>query len=122
MLVLVKFPPLVRFTIVLGVFALVAALARTTPEATLAAVCPPTVATVVAFCHPVTSPASEPEKLMAVIAFVAIVAVREVLAATAAPATAALVAVPALPVMLMLAVPGPTPEAGTLPAVVAVAE
>jgi hypothetical protein len=50
MLVFVKLPLPSRFTTVFGVAALVG-------------VCPPTFATTVALCVPVTSPESEPEKL-----------------------------------------------------------
>src|SRR5262249_24489900 len=45
---------------------------RTAPAATLAAVCPPTEETTVAFCVPVTSPVNDPEKLVAVVAVVAL--------------------------------------------------
>ena len=45
-----------------------AALAAAAPLATLAAVWPPKFPTAVAPCVPVTSPASEPEKLLAVVA------------------------------------------------------
>ena len=88
-----KFPDPSRFTIVLGVSALVAALAALAPPATFAAVTPPTVATAVALCVPITSPASEPEKLLAVVAVVAEVAL------AALPAVAAVVAVAALPAL-----------------------
>ena len=54
--------------------ALVAALAALAPPATFAADCPPTLETTVAACVPVTSPASEPEKLLADAAVVALVA------------------------------------------------
>src|SRR5579863_3545275 len=67
-----KLPVLSRFTMALAVLRFVAALARTAPEATFAAVCPPTVLTIVALCVPVTSPVSEPEKLVAVVAVVAL--------------------------------------------------
>src|SRR6266404_1116358 len=67
-----KPPVAVRFTIALAVLALVAALARTVAAATLAAVCPPTVLTTVAPCVPVTSPARDPLKLVAVVAVVAL--------------------------------------------------
>ena len=70
-----KLPEASRWTIVFGVLVLVAALAAVTPLATLAADCPPTVETTVAFWVPVTSPASDPEKLFAVVALVALVAV-----------------------------------------------
>jgi hypothetical protein len=56
----VKLPDPSRLTIVDAVFALVAPLARLAPVATLAAVTPPTLATTVAPCVPVTSPLSEP--------------------------------------------------------------
>jgi hypothetical protein len=49
----------------------VAALARFAPEATFAAVTPPTVATTVADWVPVTFPEREPEKLVEVVAVVA---------------------------------------------------
>ena len=75
-----------RFTIVFGVFALVAALAATAPPATFAAVCPPTAATTVAPCVPVTFPANEPEKLVAVVAEAALLAVPAVAALPAFPA------------------------------------
>src|SRR5471030_1180433 len=70
-----KLPEASRLTISLAVLALAAALAATAPPATLAADWPPTVATTVEPCDPVTSPASEPEKLLAVAAVVALVAV-----------------------------------------------
>jgi hypothetical protein len=53
------------------VFALVAALARFAPLATLAADTPPTVLTTVDPCVPVTSPASPPVKVIALPAVVA---------------------------------------------------
>jgi len=65
-------PDAVRLTIVLAVLALVAALASTVAAATFAADCPPTKLTTVALCVPVTSPANEPEKLVAVVAVVAL--------------------------------------------------
>ena len=64
-----KFPDAFRFTIVFAVFALVAAFAAELPDATFAAVWPPTKLTTVADCVPVTSPESEPEKLVADVAF-----------------------------------------------------
>src|SRR5262249_32631061 len=63
-----KFPLASRLTSVFGVLALVAALAALAPLATAAAVCPPTLPTTVADWLPVTSPASAPEKLVAVLA------------------------------------------------------
>src|SRR5208283_2017174 len=54
-----KFPLPSRLTMVLTVFALVAALAAFAPDATFAAVTPPTVLTTVALCGPVTSPESD---------------------------------------------------------------
>ena len=50
-------------------------MARFAPEATLAAVTPPTVLTTVAACGPVTLPDNEPEKLVAVVATAALAAV-----------------------------------------------
>src|SRR5579863_496229 len=70
--VALKLPDASRLTIALFVSALVAALASTVPAATLAAVWPPTKLTTVALCVPVTSPASEPEKLPALVAVVAL--------------------------------------------------
>ena len=67
-----KLPEASRSTIVLAEDALVAPLAARAPPATFAAVCPPTLATTVAPCVPVTSPVSEPEKLLAVAAVVAL--------------------------------------------------
>src|SRR4029434_977283 len=67
-----KPPVAVRLTMVLAVFALVAALASTVAAATLAAVCPPTKLTTVAPCVPVTSPINDPLKLVAVVAVVAL--------------------------------------------------
>jgi hypothetical protein len=64
----VKLPDASRFTIVEAVFRFVAALAEFAPDATLAADTPPTAETTVAACVPVTSPASEPLKLVAVVA------------------------------------------------------
>jgi hypothetical protein len=69
-----KLPEASLLTIVEAVFALVAALARFAPEATLVEVTPPTVETTVADWVPVTSPDSEPEKLVEVTAVVALVA------------------------------------------------
>ena len=69
-----KPPAALRLTIVLAVLTLVAALANTAPEATFAAVWPPTVLTTVALCVPVTSPDNEPVKLVAFVAVVAVVA------------------------------------------------
>jgi hypothetical protein len=66
-----KLPDASLFTIVETVFALVAALARFAPDATFAAVTPPTVETTVADWVPVTSPAREPEKFVEVVAVVA---------------------------------------------------
>jgi len=57
-----KLPEASRLTMVFAVLALVAALAAVVADATLAAVCPPTVATTVAPCVPVTSPAKLPVK------------------------------------------------------------
>jgi hypothetical protein len=70
-----KLPDASRLTIVLAVFAFVAALASTVAAATFAAVCPPTALTTVALCVPVTSPDNDPVKLIAVVALVAVVAV-----------------------------------------------
>src|SRR5579863_7563997 len=67
-----KLPDASRFTMALAALRFVAALARTAPAATFEAVCPPTVLTTVALCVPVTSPVSEPEKLVAVVAVVAL--------------------------------------------------
>ena len=67
-----KLPDPSRFTMVFMVLVEVAAFAATAPLATFAAVCPPTVATTVALCVPVTSPARDPEKLVAVVAVVAL--------------------------------------------------
>lgn len=68
----VKFPLASRFTMVLAVFAFVAALARFAPAATFAAVTPPTgAATTVAPCVRVTFPASEPVKLAGAAAHIA---------------------------------------------------
>lgn len=67
----VKFPDASRRTIVEAVLLEVAALAKLAPEATLAAVTPPTEETTVADCVPVTSPAKLPEKLVAEVAVVA---------------------------------------------------
>jgi len=58
----VKLPEASRCTIVFGVLVLVAALAAVVADETLAAVCPPTVDTTVAFCVPVTSPIKLPVK------------------------------------------------------------
>jgi hypothetical protein len=69
-----KPPEELRSTIVLGVSALVAALARTVAAATFAALCPPTKLTTVALCVPVTSPLKDPVKLVAFVAVVAVVA------------------------------------------------
>ena len=52
--------------------ALVALLASTVAAATFDALCPPTELTTVALCVPVTSPANDPEKLVAVVAVVAL--------------------------------------------------
>ena len=60
-----KFPLASRFTMVFGVFAVVAAFARSSAAWTLAAVEPPTLATTVVSCEPVTSPARLPVKLAA---------------------------------------------------------
>src|SRR5579863_10017000 len=70
--VALKLPDASRLTIALFVSALVAALANTVAAATFAAVCPPTKLTTVALCVPVTSPASEPEKLPALVAVAAL--------------------------------------------------
>ncbi len=70
----VKLPLASRLTIVFAVLALVAALARFAPDATFAAVTPPTCETTVAAWVPVTSPESVPVKLVAVVAVVAVVA------------------------------------------------
>ena len=67
-----KLPEASRLTMVLTVSALVAALAAVVAEATLAADWPPTVLTTVADCVPVTSPESDPLKLVAVVAVVAL--------------------------------------------------
>ena len=76
----VKFPEASRFTSVETVLALVPAFAVTAPAATTAAVCPFTSETAVADCVPVTSPAREPEKLVAVLPF------KEFVASVALPA------------------------------------
>src|ERR1019366_8854810 len=83
-----KLPEASRLTIALTVLALAAALAATAPLATLAAGCPPTLATNVEPCDPVTSPASDPEKLLAVAAVVAVAALPAVVAVEAVPALA----------------------------------
>ena len=69
-----KLPPASRITIVPGVLALVAAFAATEALATLVAACPPTRATTVAVCVPVTSPPRLPVRLLAVPAVVAVAA------------------------------------------------
>jgi hypothetical protein len=66
-----KLPEPSLFTIVETVLVLVAALARTVAEATLEAVCPPTEATDVADCVPVTSPDKLPVKFVEVVEVVA---------------------------------------------------
>src|SRR5437868_2458017 len=60
-----KLPESSRLTMVFGMLLLVASCAATAPEAMVAADCPPTELTTVAFCVPVTSPASDPVKLIA---------------------------------------------------------
>jgi hypothetical protein len=70
-----KLPEASRFTIVLPVLTFVALLAAAVAEAIFAAVAPPTVATAVELCVPVTSPESEPVKFVALLAVVALVAV-----------------------------------------------
>ena len=67
-----KLPEASRSTIVLAEDALVAALAARAPRPRWPPFCPPTLATTVAPCVPVTSPVSEPEKLLAVAAVVAL--------------------------------------------------
>lgn len=69
-----KLPEPSRRTMVPPVLRLVAAFAAVVAEATLAADWPPTVLTTVAPCVPVTSPAKEPLKFVAVVAVVAVVA------------------------------------------------
>ena len=61
-----KLPEASRLTMVLAVFALVAALAATVARLTFAAVDPPTVTTTVAPWGPETLPDKEPEKLTGV--------------------------------------------------------
>ncbi len=70
-----KFPDASRRTIVFGAFALVAVFAIDAPPATLAALWPPTLPTMVAPWVPVTSPARPAVKLVADPAVVAVVAV-----------------------------------------------
>ncbi len=70
----IKLPLASRLTIVPAVLASVAALARIVAAFTFDAVDPPTVETTVAPCVPVTSPASDPLKLVAVPAVVAVIA------------------------------------------------
>ena len=75
----IKFPEASRSTIVFGVLVFVAALAAMVAAAMLVALCPPTLLTTVAFCVPITSPESDPEKFVAVYAnsvFIAVVADR----------------------------------------------
>src|SRR5271163_564644 len=67
-----KLPDPSRITMVPGVFVLVAEMAALAAPATFAADCPPTLETTVAPCVPTTSPESEPEKLLAVVAVVAL--------------------------------------------------
>jgi hypothetical protein len=78
-----KLPLASRLTRAPGVLASVALLAAAAPLATLLALRPPTEATTVAPCVPVTSPASEPLKLVALVAVVALVAFVAVSAAAA---------------------------------------
>ena len=63
-----KLPEPSRLTIVDSVFVSVAVLAKLTPVATFAEVTPPTLATTVAPCVPVTSPTRGPVKLVAEVA------------------------------------------------------
>jgi hypothetical protein len=63
-----KLPDASLLTIVEGVLTFVAEFARAAPEATLVALDPPTEATTVEDCVPVTSPDSEPEKFVAEVA------------------------------------------------------
>ena len=69
-----KLPDPSRLTMVLTVLLLVAAFAAFAPDATFAAVTPPTVLTTVAPCVPVTSPDNDPVKLVEEPAVVAVVA------------------------------------------------
>ncbi len=80
-----KLPVASRSTIVFARSAGVAAFAATAPLATRDAGCPPTAETTVAPCVPVTSPVSEPEKLVAVVAESAAVAEFAVVAEVALP-------------------------------------
>lgn len=66
-----KLPEASLLTMVEMVFKFVAAFARFAPEATFAAVTPPTVETTVADWVPVTSPESEPVKLVEFVEVVA---------------------------------------------------
>lgn len=64
-----KLPEASLLTIADAVFRLVAELAEVAPLATFAALTPPTEATTVADCVPVTSPDRDPEKLVVEVAF-----------------------------------------------------
>jgi hypothetical protein len=75
-----KFPEESRFTIVEAVFKLVAAFAASSAECTLAALLPPTEATTVLDCPPVTSPLKLPVKVPEELAVVAVVALPDKLA------------------------------------------
>src|ERR1041385_894274 len=83
-----KLPDPSRFTRVPAMLEFVAAFAAFAPAATFATDRPPTIETNVAFCVPVTSPASGPEKLSAVDAVEAEVALVAWLAVVALPALA----------------------------------
>src|SRR5207245_6273347 len=65
-----------------------ALLAAAAPEATVAAVWPPTAETTVALCVPVTSPESDPLKF---VAFVAVAALVDVVAVLALPLSVAVI-------------------------------
>jgi hypothetical protein len=67
-----KLPEPSRATMVFTVSRFVAALAAMVARATLAALCPPTVLTIVLIWPPVTLPVNDPEKLVAVVAVVAL--------------------------------------------------
>ncbi len=84
-----KLPLLSRATMAPETSELVAPLAAMTALATFVAACPPMDETAVALCVPVTSPASEPEKLPAVVAIVAEVALLALVAVVAVAATPA---------------------------------
>ena len=94
-ILVVKFPDALRATIVEAVFDDVAAFAAVAPDATLAAVTPPTRLTTVAVCVPVTSPISDPVKFVAFVAVVAVVGFVAEVAVVALPVKFAVI-VPAL--------------------------